>query len=89
MKKAYKLLAEAAFMNNTDAAEKIAYPFMFGDNIKRNRTKAIHLFHLMAERGIPLGQQGTSHLSQVMTIQNKNQLFQIQLTPVRYRWEVI
>ena len=58
MKKAYKLLSEAAAMNNTDAAAKIAYPYMFGDNIKRNQTKAVQLFNLMAERGIPLGQQG-------------------------------
>jgi len=58
MRRAYKLLASSGELNYTKAWEEIAYPYLLGDYIKRNISLAVDLFHRMAEKGMPAGQQG-------------------------------
>ena len=39
------------------STESPSFLFQLGDNIRRNKTRAIELFHRLAEKGNPVGQQ--------------------------------
>ncbi|XP_065057282.1 protein sel-1 homolog 1-like [Rhopilema esculentum] len=61
-KRAYKLIAQAADMNNTIAMEKAAIEYLLGDHLPRNFTKANEVFQKLADNGAPVGQQGLAFM---------------------------
>ncbi|XP_065660779.1 protein sel-1 homolog 1 isoform X2 [Hydra vulgaris] len=57
-KRAFNLLLNAADQNHTLSMEKVVYDLIFGDILERNLTKAVEMFHMLATKGSPVGQQG-------------------------------
>lgn len=72
-KGAFKLFAEAAELGHIKANERIAYPYLFGDYVRQNKSKAIDIFNKLAEQGNSLGQQGLGFVYGTGLVVNSSQ----------------